>query len=175
MTEILQELANDFGIHVYFTILENHECDDGEVIFDAAKVSAFLTLPHTEFALKAQSGYDQGTFVMEQTLAVPDIGTSAIVGQRLREAIKALRLNAGHMHGTAERPQVVCECDDLDESDLEDDESDTSSNRGREDSGGEIRAGLFCFDCGSFDCDGESQEIKDPALMILGSGILKDR
>ena len=191
--------------------------------FESAKVSAFLMLPLNKASFEAQSGYKQSTFVMEQTVSVPNIETSTVIAPPFETAMKALRLNAGHMYGTSEPRPSVCKCrqeygndeeadnsiesshssnlkdgnDDRNESkagpdeqyrdsmnaqnttggsasaDQTDDEPETSSDDGGEDGEGGSGAGLFCFDCSSTDCDGMVQKIKDPALMILGSGKLK--
>lgn len=221
-----QDFTNDFGIHPYFDILDRHDRSTyhKQMVFESAKVSALLMLPLNKASFEAQSGYKQSTVVMEQSLSVPDIGSSAMMAPRFKVAIKALRLNAGHIHGAPEPPQAVCNCkeeygddDDTDDTpgslesshlveigdndeneskvsldepnrvsadvqnitvrsasaEQTDDESETSSDDGREDSEGGSGGGLFCFDCDSTDCDGIVQKIKDPALMILGSGKLK--
>ena len=191
------------------------------MVFESAKVSAFLMLPLHKALLETQSVHKQNTFVMEQTVSVPNIETSVIIAPRFKAAIRALRLNAGHMCGTLDPRPSVCKCrgkygddeesDNSNESshssDLKDgnddgneskagpdehvsmsaqnttggsasadqtvDESEISSDDGREDSEGGSGADLFCFDCNSTICDGTVQKIKDPALMILGSGKLK--
>lgn len=80
------------------------------MVFESAKVSSFLMLPLHKAFLEAQGAHKQNTFVMEQTVSVPIIETSAIIAPRFKAAIRALRLNAGHMCGTPDPRPSVCKC-----------------------------------------------------------------
>ena len=148
---VTQVFEKDFSVRALFTALKQYDFDyvedDTELEAESAVISAYLAQPVVEVSLQTNKGYNKASYKIDQPLVHdPQLG---VLGddrnQQFRRAGKALRLEISCTHTYLEK-QVTEQYSGADWRGVK------RSRRG-------------CFK--------KEIRIKDPRLMILGSGELE--